>query len=76
MKSIPSTMFWVQNATCSVSAKKLSTTRSSTRRPTSDRHVLLGDDLGRVEDVEREAVREVVVEQLEAELPLGEVARW
>ena len=27
-------MFWVQKATCSVSAKKLSTVRSSTRRPT------------------------------------------
>ena len=34
MKSMPGTMFCVQNATCSVSAKKLSTTRSSTSRPT------------------------------------------
>ena len=33
VKSMPGTTFWVQNATCSVSAKKLSTTRSSTIRP-------------------------------------------
>ena len=69
-------MFWVQNATCSVSAKKLSTTWSSTSRPIAPhRHLLLGDDLGRVEHVEGEAVGEVVVEELHAELPLGEVAR-
>ena len=34
MKSMPGTMFCVQKATCSVSAKKLSTTRSRTSRPT------------------------------------------
>ena len=33
MKSTPRTMFCVQNAACSVSAKKLSTRRSRTRRP-------------------------------------------
>ena len=40
----------------------------------ADRHLLLGDDLRRVEDVEVEPVGEVVVEELQAELPLGEVA--
>ena len=38
------------------------------------RHQLLGDDLGGVEDVEVERVGEVVVEQLDTELPLREVA--
>ena len=33
MKSMPGTTFWVQNATCSVSAKKLSTVRFNTIRP-------------------------------------------
>ena len=40
----------------------------------ADRHELLGDDLGGVEDVEVERVGELVVEHLDAELPLGEVA--
>jgi hypothetical protein len=40
----------------------------------ADGHVLLGDDLGGIEDVEGKAVGEVVVEDLHAELPLGEVA--
>ena len=31
---MPGGTFWVMNATCSVSAKKLSGIRSSTRRPT------------------------------------------
>ena len=31
---MPGGTFWVMNATCSVSAKKLSGMRSSTRRPT------------------------------------------
>ena len=39
----------------------------------TDRHQLLGDDLGGVEDVEVERVGELVVEDLETELPLGEV---
>src|SRR3546814_10668528 len=34
-KSMPGGTFCVQKATCSVSAKKLSTTRSSTTRPTN-----------------------------------------
>ena len=56
VKSMPGTMFDVQNATCSVSAKKLSGLRLSTMRPTvRHRHELFGDDLGRVEDVEAEA---------------------
>ena len=41
-----------------------------------DRDVLLGDDLGRVEHVEREPVGEVVVEHLHAELPLAGSCRW
>ena len=40
------------------------------------RHLFLGDELGRVEHVEREAVGEVVVEQLDPELPLREGAGW
>ena len=39
-----------------------------------DRDDLLGDQLGRVEHVEVERVGELVVEQLDAELPLREVA--
>ncbi len=68
---MPGTMFWVQNATCSVSAKKLSTT--SVEHEPTDRlhgHELLGDELRGVEHVERELVGELVVEQLDAELPL------
>ena len=34
-KSMPGGTFWVMKATCSVSAKKLSTIRSSTSRPTT-----------------------------------------
>ena len=37
------------------------------------RQHLLGDQLGRVEDVELEPIREAIVEHLHAELPLGEV---
>ena len=64
-------MFCVQNATCSVSAKKLST-HAVEHQPAdaADRDLLLGDDLGRVEHVEVELVGEVLVEQLQAELPL------
>ena len=36
---------------------------------------LLGDELGRIEDVEIEAVGELLVEQLHAQFPFGEVAR-
>ena len=45
-------------------------------RPTDpDRQHLLGDELGGVEHVEVEAVGELLVEELHAELPFGEVAR-
>ena len=40
----------------------------------ADRQELFGDDLGRVEHVEVELVGEVLVEQLHAQLPFGEVA--
>ncbi len=40
----------------------------------ADRNQLLGDQLGRVEHVEIEAVGEIIVEQLDAQLPFGEVA--
>jgi len=40
----------------------------------ADRDLLLRDDLGGVQDVEPEPVGELVVEQLQAEFPLGEVA--
>ena len=66
-------MFCVQKATCSVSAKKSSTVRSRPAGRRAELHQLLGDDLGGVEDVEVEGVGEVVVEQLDTELPLGEV---
>ncbi len=47
-----------RNATCSVSAKKLSGLRSSTMRPTiADRQHLLRDELGGVEDVVRQRCR-------------------
>jgi hypothetical protein len=53
----------------------LSTTRSRTSRPTRRTGISsLGNDLGRVEHVEGEPVGELVVEQLQAQLPLGEVA--
>ena len=40
-----------------------------------DRHVLLGDELGGIQDVEGEPVGEVVVEDLQAQLPLREGPR-
>ena len=42
---------------------------------TPDGHELFGNDLRRIEDVEVELVREGVVEELDAEFPLREVAR-
>ena len=63
------------NATCSVSAKKLSGMRSSTRRPTGiGGRIFLGDQLGGVEHVEVEVVGEVLVEQLQPQLPFREIA--
>jgi len=38
------------------------------------RQHLLGDDLGRVEHIERLLVGELLIEELQAEFPLGEVA--
>ena len=62
----------VQNATCSVSAKKLSGLRFSTSLPTGhDRHELLRHDLRRVEHVEGEAVGLLLGEDLQAQLVLG-----
>src|SRR3954452_19172393 len=71
---MPGTTFCVQNATCSVSAKKLSTMRSSTSRPTRRIGRTSSGILCRVQDVEVERVRELVVEELQAELPLRIVA--
>ena len=63
------------NATCSVSAKKLSGMRSSTRRPTgTGTRISSGMILVGVEHVEVEPVGEVLVEQLHAQLPFREVA--
>ena len=76
VKSMPGTTCAVQNATCSVSAKKLSGLRFSTSRPTGiDRHQLLRDDLGRVEHVEGEAFGLLLGEDLHAQLLLGIGAR-
>ena len=67
---MPGGTFCVMNATCSVSAKKLSGMRSSTSRPTGiGRQQLLGNELGRIEHVEVEAVGELLVEQLQAAAP-------
>jgi hypothetical protein len=38
-------------------------------------HVLLRDDLGRIEDIEGELRRELLIEELQPELPLGVVTR-
>ena len=72
---MPGGTFCVMNATCSVSAKKLSGMRSSTRRPTGigGKH-LLRNELGRIEHVEVETVGEVLVEQLDLQLPFREIA--
>ena len=72
---MPGTMLVGRNATCSVSAKKLSTLRLSVILPIDpDRHVLLRDQLGRVEHVIGLRVGERLVEHLDAELPFREVA--
>ena len=74
-KSMPGTMCAAQNATCSVSAKKLSGLRFSTMlADRRQRHQLLGHDLGRIEDVEAEALGLLLGEHLDAELVLGERA--
>ena len=75
LKSIPGGMFWVQNATCSVSAKKLSTTpiQDQTADDANRKH-FLRNELGGIENIEFELVRELLVEQLHAEFPLREIA--
>ena len=71
VKSMPGTTWPGWNAACSVSAKKLSGLRSSTILPiSSQRHHLLGDQLGRVEHVEVENVGESSsVERLDRRTP-------
>ena len=72
VKSMPGTMCAVQNATCSVSAKKLSGLRFEHHPPDRrQRHELLGHDLGGVEHVEAELLGFALREHLHAELPLG-----
>ena len=68
---MPGTTCATQNATCSVSAKKLSGLRFRTILPTGTiGHQLLGNDLRGVEHVERESFRLFLREDLQAELPL------
>ena len=72
---MPGGTFCVMNATCSVSAKKLSGMRSSTRRPTGiGFENFLGDELGRIENIEIETVGKFLVEELEVQLPFREIA--
>ena len=76
MKSMPGTTCAVQNATCSVSAKKLS--GIAVQHHPADgrqRHQLFGNELGRVEHVEAEALGLLLGEDLQAELPLRKRAR-
>src|SRR5579872_5947502 len=40
----------------------------------ANRHFLFGNDLGRVENVESKSVGEFLIEQLQAQLPFGEIA--
>jgi hypothetical protein len=68
-------MFCVQNATCSVSAKKLSTQRSRTSRPTRRTGTSSsGDDLGGIEHIEVESLGKVLIEELQTQFPFREVA--
>ena len=70
-KSMPGTTCAAQNATCSVSAKKLSGLRFSTSlADRHHRHQLLGHDLGRVEHVEGERLGLLFGEDLQPELVL------
>ena len=72
---MPGGTFWVMNATCSVSAKKLSGMRSSTSRPTGiGGSNSSGNELGRIEHIEVETVGKRLVEQLQLQLPLREIA--
>ena len=72
---MPGGTFCVMNATCSVSAKKLSGMRSSTSRPTGiGGEDLFRNDLGRIEHVEIEAVGKLLVEELQAQFPFRKIA--
>ena len=72
VKSMPGTTCAVQNATCSVSAKKLSGIAVQHQlADRHDRHELFRHDLGRVEHVEGEAFGLLLGEDLQPELPLG-----
>ena len=72
VKSMPGTTCAVQNATCSVSAKKLSGLRfEHEAADRHHRHELLGHELRRVEHVEAEALGLLLGEDLQPELPLG-----
>ena len=72
---MPGTTWPVWKATCSVSAKKLSGLRFSVILPTSThRHELLGDELGRVEQVEVELELVLLLDDLQAQLPFRIVA--
>ena len=74
-KSMPGTRFWTPNATCSVSAKKLSGLRFSTMRPTGVTGTSSsGTILVAIEHVEAEPLRLRLGEDLEPELVLGEHA--
>ena len=62
--------------TCSVSAKKLSGLRFEDHAANRlERHHLLGNQLGRVEDIEGELRGGLLVERLDGELELGKDAR-
>ena len=69
-------MLLVQKATCSVSAKKLSTQRSRTRRPTRRIGISSsGISLVAIEHIEFKLVGKFVVEELKPKFPLRETAR-
>ena len=75
VKSMPGTMFWVQNGDLlGLGEEVVDGAVEHEAADAADRDQLLGDDLRGVEDVEVERVGELVVEELQAELPLGEVA--
>ena len=64
-----------EKATCSVSAKKLSTLRSSTSRPTMrSGKTSSGIIFGGVQNVEIEVVCKLLVEELKTEFPLRKIA--
>ena len=73
---MPGTILPGQKATCSVSAKKLSGQRSSTMRADHlQGHQFFGNQLGRIQMIERKFVRFLLGEKLNREFPLGKIAR-